>query len=467
MTTASRELPTVDVVVVVERLVLLTGTLAFALAGGRVGTNLLVVLLESSQVLAGLGELTLLHTLTDIPVDEGTLGVHEVELVVKTSPGLSDGSGVAQHADSALDLGQITTWNDGGWLVVDTDLETSWAPVDELDGALGLDGGNGSVDVLGDDVTAVQHAAGHVLAVAGVALDHLVGWLEASVGDLSNRQLLVVGLLGRDDWRIRSQGEVDTWVWHQVGLELCQIDVQGTIETEGGSDRGHDLSDQAVEVGVGWALDVQVTAANIVQSLVVDHEGTVGVLQGGVASQDGVVWLNNSGGDLGSWVDGELELGLLAVVDRQTLHQEGCEAGARTTTEGVEDEEALETSALVSKLADAVKDEVNNLLANGVVTTGVVVGGILLAGDELLWVEELAVGTSADLIDHGWLEIDIDGTGNVLAGTSLREEGVEGVVTASNGLVGWHLAVGLNAMLEAVELPASVTDLGAGLSNVD
>ena len=43
---------------------------------------------------------------------------------------------------------------------------------DELDGALGLDGGDRGADVLGDDVTAVNHAAGHVLAVAGVALDH-------------------------------------------------------------------------------------------------------------------------------------------------------------------------------------------------------------------------------------------------------------------------------------------------------
>ena len=119
-------------------------------------------------------------------MNEGALGVHQVKLVVKSGPGLGNGGGVAQHADGTLDLGQVTAGDDGWWLVVDTDLETSWAPVDELDGALGLDGGNGGVDILGDDVTAVQHAAGHVLAVAGVALDHLVGRLEAGVGDLSN-----------------------------------------------------------------------------------------------------------------------------------------------------------------------------------------------------------------------------------------------------------------------------------------
>ena len=67
----------------------------------RVGANLLVVALEGREVLTGLGELTLdesaskykswakgdsvtylLHTLTDVPVNEGTLGVEQVELVV-------------------------------------------------------------------------------------------------------------------------------------------------------------------------------------------------------------------------------------------------------------------------------------------------------------------------------------------------------------------------------------------------
>ena len=68
---------------------------------GRVNANLLVVLLQGSQVLTGLGEFTFLHTLTDVPMDEGTLGVKEIELVVKTAPGTRDGSGVGQHAHAA------------------------------------------------------------------------------------------------------------------------------------------------------------------------------------------------------------------------------------------------------------------------------------------------------------------------------------------------------------------------------
>ena len=64
----------------------------------------------------------------------------------------------------------------------------------------------------------------------------------------------------------------------------------------------------------------------------------------------------------------------------------------------MEDQETLETSALISQLPDSVQDKVDDFLTNGVVTTGIVVGGVFLAGDELLGVEQLSVGTSSDLI---------------------------------------------------------------------
>ena len=400
-------------------------------------------------------------------MDEGTLGVHEVELVVEAAPGLGDGGGVGEHADGALDLGEIASWDDGWWLVVDTDLEAGRAPVDELDGALGLDGGNGGADILRDDITAVEKGAGHVLAVAWVALNHHVSRLEEGVGDLGDGELLVVGLLGGDDWSIGADWEVDTGVWDEVGLELGEVDVEGTIEAEGGGEGGNNLADETVEVGVGWALDVEGTAAKVVKGLVIDHEGAVGVVDHGVGGKDGVVWLDDSSGNLWSWVDGELELGLLAVVDGKALKEEGAEASTSATTEGVEEEEALETSALVSELTDAVEGEVDDLLTNGVVTTGVVVSGIFLTVDELLWVEELAVCAGTNLVNDSWLEIDEDGTWNVLASTSLGEEGVESIIANADGLVGWHLAIWLNTVLKAVEFPAAVTNLDTSLANMD
>jgi len=179
-----------------------------------------------------------------------------------------------------------------------------------------------------------------------------------------------------------------------------------------------------------------------------------------------VVGLDDSSGDLRSRSHREGELGLTAVVNRQTLEEKGAEARAGSTTGRVEDKEALKTSTVIGELTDAVEDEVDDFLANGVVTTGIVVGSILLAGDELLRVVELAVGAGADLVKRSRLEVDEDSTRDVLAGTSLGEEGVEGVITAADGLVGGHLTVRLDAVLEAVELPAAISHLDATLTDV-
>ena len=97
------------------------------------------------------------------PVDEGPLGVHQVKLVVQPGPGLHDGGGVGQTADSSLDLGEVSPRHYGGRLVVDTNLEPGGTPVNKLDGLLVFNGSNGSIDILGYHVTPVEETDGHVL----------------------------------------------------------------------------------------------------------------------------------------------------------------------------------------------------------------------------------------------------------------------------------------------------------------
>lgn len=133
------------------------------------------------------------------------------------------------------------------------------------------------------------------------------------------------------------------------------------------------LSNQAVEVLIARSLNSEVATANLIRSLIVNHEAAVGMLQGRVSGQDGVVWLNNGGCVLGSGVDDEFELGFLSVIHGKTLHEQRTETGSSTTTEGVENQETLETSAVVCHPPDAVHNLVNHLLANSVVTTGIVV----------------------------------------------------------------------------------------------
>ena len=151
------------------------------------------------------------------------------------------------------------------------------APVHEPDAAPGPDGGEGGVDVLGDHVSPVEHAAGHVHAVAGVALDHLVGRPEACVRDFGRGELLAVGSLRGDDGGVGDQ------------------------------DGGYDLADAPAGVGIGGTVDVEAAAADVIDGFPVAHEGTAGASGGiGVGSQDGVVGIHYGRGHLGGRAHREL-----------------------------------------------------------------------------------------------------------------------------------------------------------------
>ena len=68
---------------------------------------------------------------------------------------------------------------------------------------------------------------------------------------------------------------------------------------------------------------------------------------------------------------------------------------------------------------------------------------------------------------YSGLQVYEDSTWHVFAGSSLAKEGVEGVVSTADSLVRRHLTVGLDTVLETVELPAGISYLDTGLSDVD
>ena len=258
----------------------------------------------------------------------------------------------------------------------------------------------------------------------------------------------MIGFLGGDDRGIGGKHEMNTGVGDEVGLELSDVDVEGAVESEGGSEGRDNLGDESVQVGVGGSLDVELSSADVVDGFVVEHDGDVGVLEEGVGAQDGVVRFDDRVRNLRGGVDCEAEFGFFAVVDGESFEKEGAETGSSSSSDGVEDEEALETSAVVSELSDSVEGEVDDFLADGAVASGVVVCGVFLSGDELLRVEELSVCAGSDFVDDGGFEIEEDASGDVLAGSCFGEECVKGVISTSNGFVGRHLSVGLNSVFK-------------------
>ena len=71
------------------------------------------------------------------------------------------------------------------------------------------------------------------------------------------------------------------------------------------------------------------------------------MFQGGVSGQNGVVRFNHCRCNLRCRVDRELQFGFLAVVNRQTFHEQRCKARTSTSTKRVENKESLQACALV------------------------------------------------------------------------------------------------------------------------
>ena len=77
------------------------------------------------------------------------------------------------------------------------------------------------------------------------------------------------------------------------------------------------------------------------------------------------------------------------------------------------------------------------------------------------------IGWVSLLTDDSGLQVHKHCSGDVLASSRFAEESVEAVVSSSHSLVRGHLAVRLDPVFQAVELPAGIAHLGASLAHVD
>jgi len=162
------------------------------------------------------------------------------------------------------------------------ELEASRTPVDKLNRSLCLDGGNGRIDVLWHHISAVEECAGHIFALSGIAFYHLVSCFEAREGHFGDRVLFMVCFVGGDDGSISGQRKMNTGERHKISLEFIEIDVQAAIESERRGDARYDLRDQPIQIGEAGIANAQIFLADFVNCFVIDHEGTIGMLQGRV-----------------------------------------------------------------------------------------------------------------------------------------------------------------------------------------
>lgn len=118
---------------------------------------------------------------------------------------------------------------------------------------------------------------------------------------------------------------------------------------------------------------------------------------------------------MGGRVNSKFELGLFAVVYRETFQKQSAETRTSTASKGVGEEEALETGTIVCNTSNSVHDLVNELFAHGIVATCVVVCSVLLASNELFWMKQILVLSSSNLVNNVGFQIYVNSSGNVFA----------------------------------------------------
>jgi hypothetical protein len=219
---------------------------------------------------------------------------------------------------------------------------------------------------------------------------------------------------------------METREGNHVDSQLSEIRVQLTGESETGGDTGHDSRDQVVKISVRGVGELEGSHTDVVESLVIDTEGLIRVLDQLVDGEGSVVWLNNGVGDLGGWHNGESSHHAVWELLTDLGDQERSHTSTSSTTERVGDLETLKTVAALGLTTDDIENLIDKLSTLSVMSLSPVVTSARLTEDEVVGTEELAERTSTDSIHGTGLQINEHGTRNILvAGGLIRVSNVD------------------------------------------
>jgi len=261
--------------------------------------------------------------------------------------------------------------------------------------------------------------ASQVATIAEVRSSHHVLGVEHLLSELRDRHRTERVSATARKGRKADHEEVQAGEGNHVDGKLAEIGVELAGETQRNGDTRHDGGNQVVKIAIRGVGQLQSAHADVVESLVINAEGLVRVLNELMDGESGVVGLDNGVGDLGGGHDGEGSHHAVGELLADLGDQEGAHTGTSTTTERVGDLETLEAVAALGLATDNIENLVNKLSTLGVMALGPVVSGTGLSENEVVGAEELAEGTGADGVHGTGLQIDEDGTGNILVAGSL------------------------------------------------
>ena len=214
--------------------------------------------------------------------------------------------------------------------------------------------------------------------------------------------------------------EVKTREGHHVDGKLAKIRVELARESKARRDTRHDSRDQVVEVTVRGVRQLERAHTDIVESLVVDTESLVRVLNKLMNRQGGVVGFDDCVRHLGRRDDRERGHHPVWEFLSDLGNKKGAHTGAGTATKRVGDLESLEAVAALSLPSHDIENLIDKLSTLGIMTLGPVVASTGLTEDEVVGTEKLTKGAGADSVHGAGLEIDKDSARDILVSGCLE-----------------------------------------------
>jgi len=389
-------------------------------------------------------------------VQESLSSEHSGELFADSLEELLDGGGVTNEGGAHFK----SSW----WDIANGGLHVVRDPFNKVTGVLVLGVEHLFVDFLHGHSSSEHGGDSQVSTVSWIASGHHVLGIEHLLGQLWDGQGSVLLATPGGQWSETWHEEVESGEWDHVDSEFPQISVQLTGESEAGGDTGHGGGDEMVQVTVGWGGELQGSEANIVESLVIDTVGLVGVLNELVDGEGGVVRLDDGVRDFWRWDNGEGVHDSVWVFLSDFGDQKSSHTGSGTATKRVSELKTLKAITRFGLLSHNIEHTINELGTLGVVTFSPVITSSGLTENEVIWSEDLAEWSGSNGIHGTWLQIDEDGSWDVLATGGFIVVDVDsleleiGVTVVGSGWV--------DSVLVGDDLPEFGTDLVTALAGL-
>ena len=252
-------------------------------------------------------------------------------------------------------------------------LDVVWDPLDKVGAVLVLDVEHLLVDLLHGHTPAEHGSDGEVSTVTWIAGSHHVLGVKHLLGQLGDGESSVLLGAATGERGKPWHEEVETREGDHVDGELAEVGVELAGESEAGGDSAHCGRNEVVEIAVGGCGQLECAEADVVECLVVDAVGLVGVLHQLVNGEGGIVRLDYSVRYFGRRNDAEGVHDPVRVLFPDLGYEEGTHPRAGTASKGVGQLESLQAVAALGLLANTIQDRVHQFCSLRVVTLSPVV----------------------------------------------------------------------------------------------